>query len=495
MKIKNRECLCSHGNIEGREQILEILEAGMQAADPYYNTASMIKITSDRKLHIGDPAFVPLGSPKTDNDIYTLGTDIKRIFVFGAGKGIHRIAEAIEDALGDYLTGGLVILKYGDEHQLKRIKAVFGSHPVPDENCVEASRELVRIIQSYNLKETDLVFTIIGNGASSLMTLPCEGMSVDDVKEVTRILQIEKGATTPQLNMIRNQLDQLKGGRITRFLWPARMVHLIPIDLNEPNALGGIGYNGLMKSNFWLHTLPDCSSPEKAMEILEEYQIEDKIPHCILDFLRKMFGKNSVLTEKEFSKYNCRIFGIMPEQQSFLPAAMKKAEELGYPPYLLTKRTFVDAFAAGQLIARIAVNIDMEGQPFQAPCALLMTGELTVAVEGGKGIGGRNQEFALSAAKVIKDNPNIVIAAVDTDGTDGPGGNFNSTAWLKGCKNLAGGITDGYTMQEACERHIDFEQAFREHNTSDILWKLDSGIWAVQNISIQDLIVVLIMKK
>ena len=86
MKIKNRECLCSHGNIEGREQILEILEAGMQAADPYYNTASMIKITSDRKLHIGDPAFVPLGSPKTDNDIYTLGTDIKRIFVFGAGK-------------------------------------------------------------------------------------------------------------------------------------------------------------------------------------------------------------------------------------------------------------------------------------------------------------------------------------------------------------------------------------------------------------------------
>lgn len=64
MKIKNRECLCSHGNIEGREQILEILEAGMQAADPYYNTASMIKITSDRKLHIGDPAFVPLGSPK-----------------------------------------------------------------------------------------------------------------------------------------------------------------------------------------------------------------------------------------------------------------------------------------------------------------------------------------------------------------------------------------------------------------------------------------------
>ena len=104
----------------------------------------------------------------------------------------------------------------------------------------------------------------------------------------------------------------------------------------------------------------------------------------------------------------------------------------------------------------------MDGQPFQAPCALLMTGELTVAVEGGKGIGGRNQEFALSAAKVIKDNPNIVIAAVDIDGTDGPGGNFNSTAWLKGCKNLAGGITDGYTMQEACERHIDFEQAFRE---------------------------------
>lgn len=465
----------------------------MEAADPYYNTLSMIRLENDRFLHVGKREFVPVGSPREEEDCYELGKDIERIFVFGAGKGIHRIAEALEDCLGEHLTGGTVILKHGDEHRLNKVKVEFGSHPVPDESCVDSSKKLAEEIRLCKLTDRDLVFTIMGNGSSSLMTLPRERLCVEDVREVTRVLQIEKGLATPELNMVRNQLDQLKGGRITRILQPAKLVHLIPIDLNEPNALGGVGYEGLMKRNFWLHTLPDCSTPERALEIIERYQAGEKLPGTVMDFLLKMQGKNNVLTEKEFSEYKCRIFGIMPDGCSFLPRAMEKAKELGYEPHLLTKRTFVDAKAAGQLAARIAVNVEREGQPFQAPCALFMTGELTVAVNGEKGIGGRNQEFALSGAEIIEGSSRIVIGAADTDGTDGPGGRFDEEAWEMGCRNLTGGIVDGYTAGEAKERGICLKKALAGHDTSGPLWRLDSGIWAIQNISIQDLIVLLIM--
>lgn len=493
MRIKNREGLSSHGNIKGRKIILDILEAGMEAADPYYNTKALVRIGSDKKLYIGEKEFVPAGSPKMEDDIYELGKDVERIFVVGAGKGIHRIAEALEEILGEYLTDGIIILKDGDEQHLHTVRPVYASHPIPTQSCVEASRCLSGTVKSWQLTEHDLIFTVFGNGSSSLMTLPCDGLSVGDVGEVTKILQIEKGAATPQVNMVRNQLDQLKGGRITRMLYPAKLVHLIPIDLDEPNALGGVGYEGLMEKNFWHHTLPDCSTPEKAMEVLKTYDVLERIPAKITEYLRLQRGKNSVLTREEFSKGNHRIFGLMPEKRSFLPAVMKRSKELGYNPYLLTKRTFVDAASTGQFVARIAANVDFEDKPFQKPCAILMTGELTVAVKSGKGIGGRNQEFALNAAKVIRNNKNIVIAAVDTDGTDGPGGNFSEDAWKKGCRNLAGGLVDGYTVQEVLEAGADIEQVLREHNTSPILWKTGCGIWATQNISIQDLIVVLVM--
>jgi len=190
---------------------------------------------------------------------------------------------------------------------------------------------------------------------------------------------------------------------------------------------------------------------------------------------------------------DCRIYGIMPNNTNFVPVAMKKAEELGYPAHLLTRRTFVEAAPAGALLGRIANNVESFSDPFKAPCALFMTGELLVTVGKETGIGGRNQEFALSAATVLNNSRRIVIGASDTDGTDGPGGKFDDEAWDKGCHALNGGIIDGYLMQEAKERGVDIAQALKTHATSKALWDLSSGIWATQNISVQDLIVALVM--
>ncbi|MCU0500918.1 MAG: DUF4147 domain-containing protein, partial [Anaerolineae bacterium] len=128
MRILNQGALTSHGNIAGRRALVEIMEAGLQAADPYNNTHRLIRRAGNR-LIVGCRDFEPAGDPHSGDEVIDLD-QIGRILVFGAGKGIQRIARAIEDILGDRLTGGHVIAKHGDEVICERIGVTHGAHPV-----------------------------------------------------------------------------------------------------------------------------------------------------------------------------------------------------------------------------------------------------------------------------------------------------------------------------------------------------------------------------
>ncbi len=490
MRIRNTERIMNHGNVEGRRVTCEIMEAGLQAADPYYNTLRLVEI-KDNKLYIGHEDFDVIGAPRTGVDIYEIGKDINRIFVFGAAKGIQRVALALEEKLGDYLTGGRVIAKHGDELILKKIKVSFGGHPVPDEDCIIGCKKMVEDIKNLNLTEKDLVFTIVGNGVSSLLTLPPEGIDLEDVKNLTRVMQIEKGVSTTELNVIRNQVDQLKGGRITRLIRPAKMVHILSVDANYGNT-GKVGYEGLTTANIWLHTLPDCSSQVGASEVITKWNAWDAIAPSIKNYLETAPPEYDVLKAPEYEETDSRIFGVMPDKLSFVPVAMNKAKELGYEPHLVCKSHFLQADNVGRFLANMAKGCVKENEPFTGPCALFFTGETLVTVGKESGVGGRNQELALTAATVIAGNSRITIGAADTDGTDGPGGKFNEEATELGVKALSGGIVDGFTMQEASEKGLNVKKALETHGTSDVLWKLDSGIWATQNISLYDLVVAVI---
>ncbi len=105
-RILNHEALTSHGHVEGRKLVLEILEAGLMAADPYHNTRRLVKRDGDT-LTIGDPLFEVTGTPKMGDEVIDLRT-VERIFLFGAGKGIQRVARALEDILGERVSGGCV---------------------------------------------------------------------------------------------------------------------------------------------------------------------------------------------------------------------------------------------------------------------------------------------------------------------------------------------------------------------------------------------------
>jgi glycerate 2-kinase len=478
-RILNAETLTAHGNLRGRRDVVEILGAGLQAADPYTNTKKLVRIKGNR-LIVGGADYEPRGSPITGDALFDLD-QVGRILVVGAGKGAQQVARAIEETLGDRLTGGQVIAKHGDDLILERIGVTFGAHPVPDEGCVEGCRRILALLQ--DLREEDLVFTIAANGISSLLTLPVPGVTLDEVRRTTYLMQIERGAPTSDLNPIRNHLDQMKGGRISTHIHPATAIHILAIDPGD--------YDQLMHHNVWLHTLPEGSTFEGAVAMLKKWNAWDAAPASVRAFLKRADPRWETVKADTFEKMRYRIFGVMPNHLGVIPTAMKRAASLGYRPVDLARMLTAEASQAGLVVATIAATIEQHGTPFEPPCALFTSGELLVTVGQETGIGGRNQEYAISAAIKIAGSPNIVVGAADTDGTDGPG-----TQFAEGCEtipSLAGAVVDGTTFQRARELGIDLHDALRHHNTTPALCRLDSGIVATHNISLNDLCVTLIM--
>ncbi len=480
-RILNRESLSSHGNVPGREALLEILEAGLQAGDPYHNTRRLLR-SEDGKLIVGHCDFAPAGTPGPEDEVYDLAR-IGRIYVFGAGKGVQRVARAIEDVLGDRLAGGHVIAKHGDEIILERIGVTLGGHPVPDEGCVLGCRRILEMCRG--LRPEDLVFTIAANGISSLLTLPAPGVSLEDVRRVTHMMQIERGVPTLELNPIRNHLDVMKGGRISTYLQPATAIHIIAVDPGEHEAL--------LYNNLWLHTLPDCSTFADAVAILRKWDAWDAAPPSVRAHLERADPAQETVKAATFANMRYRIYGVMPNELGVVPTAQKRARELGFEPHTLTRGLEAEAGQAAAVLACIARMVEREGVPFAPPCALFTSGELVVTVGKQDGIGGRNQEYALAAALRIAGSERIVMGAVDTDGTDGPGGCFTGDAGGIPC--LAGGIVDGETVAEARAAGVDIVAELKRHNTSAALWRLRSGIVATHNISLGDLGVTLIMDR
>jgi glycerate-2-kinase len=264
------------------------------------------------------------------------------------------------------------------------------------------------------------------------------------------------------------------------------MIHILAIEPGD--------YHQLMHKNVWLHTLPDCTTFEDAVRTLKRWDAWEAVPESVRRHLLKADPRQETVKAEEFLRFNFRIFGVMPghRQTGKIHFAMKKAEELGFKPYFLAEQLWaIEASQAGIYMAAVARTVERTGQPFEPPCAIFSSGEMVVAVGNERGMGGRNQEFALSVAQRIAGSKNIVIGSVDTDGTDGPGDQFTEGPQKLPC--LTGGIVDGETVAAAKQAGVDIGEAIKRHNTTPALWKLNSGVVATPNISLIDLTVALVL--
>jgi len=401
-------------NILLRQHALEIFQAGLDAVDPCESIFRHVKISED-VLEVGSRRFIL--------------SDFERIIVVGGGKAGALMGRALEQLLGHRIVDGVIVTKHGHGMPLKKIRLYEAGHPVPDQRGIEGAEEMLSLVQAAG--EGGLVLCLISGGGSALMVSPAAGITLEDKQAVTRLL-LACGADIHEINTIRKHLSRIKGGGLAGLAYPATLVNLILSDVV------GDDLNVIASGP----TVPDTSTFKDARKICQKYGIWNQVPASV----RKRFDAGLQGDIPETPKAGDRIFKencsqLVGTNMQALEAAGVKASSLGYSAMILSSTIQGEAREAAKVLAGVAREVRESGNPIAPPACILCGGETTVTIRG-EGRGGRNQEFALSAACAIENLDDVVILAGGTDGNDGP-------------TDAAGAIADGGTLARAAESGLD----------------------------------------
>jgi glycerate-2-kinase len=427
----NRAEISDHGNKALREVAAQIIESALDAADPY----TQIKTKTSLK---GD-VF------KVDEFVIDL-KKYNKIYFLGAGKATQRIAKAIDELLGDRITKGVVVLKHGSSVQLKHMDVFYGAHPVPDENGYRGAEAIMSLVKK--CAPNDLVIAGFSGGSSALLPFPVKGVSLQE-KQIVHHVLLHCGADITEINTVRKHLSRIKGGNLAKLILPATILNITVSDvIGDP-----LDY-------ITDPTVPDTSTFGDARQVLTKFDIWEQIPVNAREYLEN--GDASKETPKDFG--DAKIFTwLAVDSSAACVAAARQAEKLGYKSMILTTMLKGEAKECGLLFSSIAQEISKFDRPLSPPCAILAAGENTVTIRDNPGEGGPNQTFALAAALDISNLDNVVITAIDTDGTDGP-------------TEYAGGIVDSSTIARAKQCRLDIDKAIKDHNVSHVLKELNDLI-------------------
>jgi hydroxypyruvate reductase len=410
-------------NQRARDHLLSIFRAGLAAADPAEAVRRNVRVENNC-LRAG-PVALPL-------------SEIKRIFVIGAGKASVRMAQALEEILGDRVTGGWINTKTGHGAPLARVHVHEAGHPVPDEAGRKGAEEILRIAREAG--EGDLVLFCVSGGGSALLPLPVEGVSLEDKQRVTREL-LACGANISEINAVRKHLSRVKGGQLAKAAHPARLISLILSDvIGDPLDVISSG-----------PTAPDSSCFADALAVIEKYGIASRLPGPVRDYLSEGAAGRRPETPKPGDPVLEGVTNlIVAGNATAVEACAAEAMRLKYRPLVLSTRVEGEAREFARVLTAMACTSLETGGPAQPPACLICGGETTVTLRG-KGRGGRNQELALAAAIAGRGVEGWSILAAGTDGTDGP-------------TDAAGAFADGETCSRAIKLNLEPERFLREND-------------------------------
>jgi len=398
-----------------------IFRAALSAADPHRLLLSNSLVEGHRWSYRGEQVVVSWDLPAS--------RAAGRVLVLGAGKAAASLALALEESLGDRITAGRIVVKHGHGLPLKRIVIEEGGHPLPDDGGLAGTVRLVADLQ--DTRPEDRVFFLLTGGASALLVAPAPGLTLEDKIATTRLL-LGCGATIQEVNALRKHLSAVKGGRLAEHIHPAQAMTLI-----------GSG-----------PTVPDPSTFAECREILDRYDLSDRIPDAVRQRLTAgMEGRVPETPKPGLPLFQGLRWLILASNRHSLGAAGEASSRLGYRPEIFGYDLVGDTHVRARAFASRLVELSGRG-----PTALLAGGETTLRVKG-KGKGGRNQEFALVAAPEIEGRKDVLILSAGTDGTDGP-------------TDAAGAFVDGATLARARSLGLDPEAFLRDNDAYTFFDKL-----------------------
>ncbi|MBI5378677.1 MAG: glycerate kinase [Nitrospirae bacterium] len=408
------------------ETARNLYQVALQAVDPEKRTRSLLQ-REGTVLRIG-------------GDTYDLRS-VRRLLLIGAGKAGVKMAHGAEATLGDRLTQGMVIVPSPPPaHRGGSPRLAFypGGHPLPAEEGVVAARRMLELTRSAG--EADLLLCLFSGGGSALLTLPVEGITLEEKRQVTRLL-LEAGARIEELNAVRKHLSQVKGGQLGRAAFPARAIALILSDVvgDRPDVIAsGPCY-------------PDPTTYGEALEVIQRYPLRDRIPPAVLQHLEAGLRGEIPETPKPGDPVLEQIpHQLIGNNALALEAAGREAAALGFTPCIVDRALQGEAREAGRAIAGVIRQVREGKGAVKPPAALLWGGETTVTVRGD-GKGGRCQELALAAAEGLAGLDGCVLLAAGTDGVDGP-------------TDAAGAFVNGASLTRALAQGLDPETYLAQNN-------------------------------
>ena len=355
-----------------KKDCLEILEAGLQAANP-----------QNILPHYVTPNEIKINGKVIDISKYS------NIYTVAFGKAGDSMTRAINSIIS--IKSGIIVIPKGSKAKIKGKKfQIFNSnHPKPDKTSVKAAKEVMKFVE--NKKNKELIIFLVSGGGSSLLAMPDE-ITLNDKVHVTDLL-LKSGSTIQEFNCIRKHLSKIKGGKLVQNM-KCDGISLIMSDV-EDDDLSSIASGT---------TYMDNTTYQDAMDIIEKYRLKRKIPIEVLQVLGNGLHEQKPETPKKSKIDNF----IIANNTNCLESMEKIAKTKGY------KVTKIQNFGdIKEVVKKILENISEE----QKTC-LIFGGEPTVKVLG-KGEGGRNQELVLRILKNTQKFKKITIASMGTDGIDG----------------------------------------------------------------------------
>lgn len=394
-----------------QNNLLNILELALKEADPY--TLTLKKMST---LNF---------------------SSYRKIYVVGAGKGTYRMALAAEEILGDQITEGIINVPQKLKGTLKKIKINLAGHPLPTAGSLRGGRKILTVVKK--AQKGDLVLGLFSGGASALMSVPVEGISLADKIRTTQVL-LRSGANIQELNAVRKHLSQIKGGRLAEAANGSTLISFYLSDV-VGNDLSVIGSGP---------TAPDKTNFARALEVIKKYNLFHKIPASITSYLEMGVKDGYKETPKILGKNIINL--IIGSHAILAKAAAVAAEKQGFKPVILSDVMQGITNEIGQSFIKKMHRDNQKNNLYIA------SGETTFTVKTKKP-GGRNQQMCLSVLPYLQEGDYFL--SFDSDGVDGVGP-----------EKVGGALVDGKTLKKAEKKGLNWKKFATENNSYNFFKKV-----------------------
>ena len=331
----------------------------------------------------------------------------RRAVVIAMGKGSIQMALGALNVLE--VDGGVIVTPRGTGRPVDGLEVIESSHPLPDESSLKAGEAVLEWARVAGRLGRLLV--LVSGGASALVEKPIDPLTIDDVREATRLL-LGCGASIHEINSVRKHLSLVKGGRLATTAYPAEVRGLYASDV-PGDRLDVIGSGP---------TVADPTTYCEALEVTRRYGVYERLPERVSRVLEDGCRGLREETPKPGSQLLSRTVNeLVATNIDVLRGLEVKLRSMGFNTLILTSRLEGESREVGRALASITMEVIERGVPLQPPAAVLAGGETTVRVRG-RGRGGRNMELAFSWALSMRYwgyRGEAAILSMDTDGIDG----------------------------------------------------------------------------